>query len=255
MILAAGFGSRLRPLTDRMPKPLIEVGGQPLIAYPLALLRAAGIRDVVINLHHLGAQIRAALGDGAAYGVSITLLGGGSDPRHRRRHPAARGRCSATSASSCSTPTRVIDLDLRAVDRLARGARRALATMVLRPDREAARYGLIEIDARAPHPPLSRPAGAGRRAAHRADVRRRARLRAARCSPTWRAARFGIMRQTYPAHARRRMRRCSATSSTATGACSTRTPVSPRAAGSSRAARSARAAESTLTYCVIAHIV
>ena len=72
MILAAGFGSRLRPLTDRMPKPLIDVAGKPLIAYSLALLRAAGIREVIINLHHRGEDIRAALGDGAAYGMAIT---------------------------------------------------------------------------------------------------------------------------------------------------------------------------------------
>ena len=72
MILAAGFGSRLRPLTDRAPKPLLLVGGHPLIAYPLALLREAGIREVLINLHHLGGQVREALGDGSAWGVSIT---------------------------------------------------------------------------------------------------------------------------------------------------------------------------------------
>ena len=71
MILAAGFGSRLRPLTDRTPKALISVAGKPLIAYPLALLREAGIRDVIINLHHLGDQIRDVLGSGSSYGVSI----------------------------------------------------------------------------------------------------------------------------------------------------------------------------------------
>src|SRR5262249_17667983 len=72
MVLAAGFGSRLRPLTDHTPKPLLKVGDHPLIAYALALLRAAGIRDVIINLHHRGEQVRAALGDGAAFGLSIS---------------------------------------------------------------------------------------------------------------------------------------------------------------------------------------
>ena len=71
MILAAGFGTRLRPLTDRVPKPLIDVGGHPMITYPLAILREAGVREVLINLHHLGGQIREALSDGARYGLAI----------------------------------------------------------------------------------------------------------------------------------------------------------------------------------------
>jgi MurNAc alpha-1-phosphate uridylyltransferase len=71
MILAAGRGERLRPLTDRLPKPLAPVGGRPLLAHQLVWLARAGFRDVVINLHHLGEQIAAAFGDGAAYGVRI----------------------------------------------------------------------------------------------------------------------------------------------------------------------------------------
>jgi len=71
MILAAGRGERLRPLTDTTPKPLLEVGGRPLIGHHLAALAAAGFREVVINLSHLGERIRAALGDGSAYGLNI----------------------------------------------------------------------------------------------------------------------------------------------------------------------------------------
>jgi MurNAc alpha-1-phosphate uridylyltransferase len=71
MILAAGRGERLRPLTDRLPKPLAPVAGEPLLAHQLRWLARAGFRDVVINLHHLGAQIEAAFGDGAAFGVRI----------------------------------------------------------------------------------------------------------------------------------------------------------------------------------------
>lgn len=71
MILAAGRGERLRPLTDRMPKALAPVGGEPLLAHQLRWLAAAGIRDVVINLHHLGQQIVDAVGDGSAFGVRI----------------------------------------------------------------------------------------------------------------------------------------------------------------------------------------
>ena len=71
MILAAGRGERMRPLTDRIPKPLLEVGGKPLIAWHLERLAAAGLREVVINHAHLGVQIEAALGDGAHWGLSI----------------------------------------------------------------------------------------------------------------------------------------------------------------------------------------
>lgn len=71
MILAAGRGERMRPLTDACPKPLLKVAGEPLIGWHLRRLRAAGIREIVINHAWLGAQIEAALGDGAAYGVNI----------------------------------------------------------------------------------------------------------------------------------------------------------------------------------------
>lgn len=72
MILAAGRGERMRPLTDTTPKPLLPAGGKPLIAWHLERLAAAGCREVVINHAHLGAQLEAALGDGRAYGLSIT---------------------------------------------------------------------------------------------------------------------------------------------------------------------------------------
>lgn len=71
MILAAGRGERMRPLTDHTPKPLLMAGGKPLIAWHLERLAAAGFRDVVINHAHLGAQIEAALGDGAPWGLRI----------------------------------------------------------------------------------------------------------------------------------------------------------------------------------------
>jgi N-acetyl-alpha-D-muramate 1-phosphate uridylyltransferase len=71
MILAAGRGERMRPLTDRTPKPLLQAGGKPLIGYHIEALVRAGIRDIVVNHAHLGAQIEAALGDGADYGAHI----------------------------------------------------------------------------------------------------------------------------------------------------------------------------------------
>lgn len=71
MILAAGRGERMRPLTDRTPKPLLPVNGRPLIEYTVRALAQGGFSDIVVNHAHLGNQIEAALGDGAAYGVRI----------------------------------------------------------------------------------------------------------------------------------------------------------------------------------------
>jgi MurNAc alpha-1-phosphate uridylyltransferase len=73
MILAAGRGERLRPLTDRVPKPLIEAGGKPLIGWHLERLAAAGCHEVVINVSHLGERIVERLGDGAAWGLRIAF--------------------------------------------------------------------------------------------------------------------------------------------------------------------------------------
>lgn len=71
MILAAGRGERLRPLTERVPKPLLEAGGKPLIVWHLERLARAGVREIVTNVSHLGESIEQRLGDGSAYGVSI----------------------------------------------------------------------------------------------------------------------------------------------------------------------------------------
>ena len=91
MMLAAGKGERLRPLTDRVPKPLVEVAGKPLVVWHLERLAAAGLRDIVLNVSHLAEAIVERLGDGARFGV-----------RSRSRPPAAslvRCRCSARRRS------------------------------------------------------------------------------------------------------------------------------------------------------------
>jgi MurNAc alpha-1-phosphate uridylyltransferase len=72
MILAAGRGERMRPLTDNTPKPLLQAGGKPLIVWHIERLVAAGITQLVINHAWLGSQIEAALGSGAALGARIT---------------------------------------------------------------------------------------------------------------------------------------------------------------------------------------
>lgn len=71
MILAAGRGERMRPLTDKLPKPLLQVGGKALIVWQIERLCAAGITDIVINHSYLGHMIEAALGDGRRLGVNI----------------------------------------------------------------------------------------------------------------------------------------------------------------------------------------
>ena len=71
MLLAAGRGERMRPLTDERPKPLLRIAGKPLIVWHLERLAAAGFTDIVINLSWLGEMIAAELGDGARHGVRI----------------------------------------------------------------------------------------------------------------------------------------------------------------------------------------
>jgi NDP-sugar pyrophosphorylase family protein len=147
MILAAGKGTRLRPLTESVPKALIEVAGQPMIAFPLRLLRAAGITEVVINLHHLGAQVRERLGNGDAYGVR--LIYSEEDPILDTGGAvgAARAFLGGGTFAVVNADT-YCELDLRAVIAWHR-QRRALATLVLRPDPDALRRDDIGIDAAA----------------------------------------------------------------------------------------------------------
>ncbi len=71
MILAAGRGERMRPLTDRLPKPLLPVAGRPLIEHHIEALMQAGFKELVINHAHLGKQIETTLGDGQRWGITI----------------------------------------------------------------------------------------------------------------------------------------------------------------------------------------
>ena len=80
MVLAAGRGERMRPLTDHTPKPLLVAGGKPLIVWHLEALARAGIREVIVNLSWLAPQLRAALGDGRQFGVQIQYSEEGSPP-------------------------------------------------------------------------------------------------------------------------------------------------------------------------------
>lgn len=144
MILAAGLGTRLRPLTHRIPKPLVPVAGRPVIEYALLLLRSAGIRDIIVNLHHLGDQVRERLGDGSRYGVRIrysveeTILdtGGGI----KKAEPLLRDGPFVVVNGDTITEAPIGELVAR------HHAGRAMATMLLRDAPDADRYGLIHVD-------------------------------------------------------------------------------------------------------------
>ena len=102
MVLAAGRGERMRPLTLDRPKPLLEVAGLPLIGHHLHALAMAGFRDVVVNLSWLGEQIRAALGDGSRYNVRIASTATRGQSRSRpAAASSARCRCSGPAPSWC----------------------------------------------------------------------------------------------------------------------------------------------------------
>ncbi len=107
MILAAGRGERMRPLTDQIPKPLLPVGGKPLIVWHLERLAKAGLREVVINHAHLGAQIEAALGDGARWGLSIRY-----SPEPEGALEAAGGIASALPLLGSEAPFLVVNGDI-----------------------------------------------------------------------------------------------------------------------------------------------
>jgi NDP-sugar pyrophosphorylase family protein len=145
MILAAGLGTRLRPLTDTVPKPLVRVAGRPVIEYALRLLRAAGIREVVINVHHLREMLQRHLADGGAwdmriqYSVEEEILdtGGGI-----KKAAALLG----DGAFVVVNGDTIMDAPLAEVIARHR-ADGAMATMLLRPDPAAERYGIICTDA------------------------------------------------------------------------------------------------------------
>lgn len=144
MILAAGLGTRMRPLTDTLPKALVPVAGRPLIEYALLFVKSHGIEEVVLNLHHLGHLLREALGAGGTYGLRITYsaedpildTGGGI----KKAQPFLDGEPFLVLNADT-----ILDFDLTAF--LAAHRRtRAIGTLLLRPNPDEATYGLIETD-------------------------------------------------------------------------------------------------------------
>lgn len=135
MIMAAGFGTRLGELSTRRPKPMLPVCGAPLVRWAALWLRAQGVREIVVNLHHHGGQIEAELGDGRSLGVAIAysrepeILGTGGGLRQ------ARDLLDDGSGGPIVAMNGKVILDLELAPVLAEhSARGAEATMVLRAD-------------------------------------------------------------------------------------------------------------------------
>ncbi|MDT7040980.1 NDP-sugar synthase [Candidatus Nitronereus thalassa] len=145
MVLAAGLGTRLRPLTNSLPKPLLSLGPHPLLVWNLLLLRKHGIADVIMNLHYLGEQIQHAIGDGSQWGLKVTysfepvLLGTGGGVK--QAEPFFEGEPFLVINGDT-----IFDLNLSAVIAHHREAE-AIATMVLRDDPDVDQWGVIETDA------------------------------------------------------------------------------------------------------------
>jgi mannose-1-phosphate guanylyltransferase len=146
MVLCAGLGTRLRPLTDRLPKPAVPVCGVPLVAWTLALLRGAGVRRAVVNTHHLPREMAEAAASAArALGVELAvshepvIAGTGGALREARRLLAGAGPIVLVNVDV------LFDLDLASA-LAAHRASGALATMVLLPMPAGARYATVEVD-------------------------------------------------------------------------------------------------------------
>jgi mannose-1-phosphate guanylyltransferase len=144
MVLAAGLGTRLLPLTEQLPKALIPVAGRPMIEYSLLLLRYYGIRDIIINLHHLGDRIETYLGNGRQWGLQITYskepdlldTGGGLWK--------AKPFLEDDTFIVINTDV-LIDLPLNELIAFHQ-KKKAAATLVVRPDLLADQYGSLETD-------------------------------------------------------------------------------------------------------------
>jgi NDP-sugar pyrophosphorylase family protein len=145
IVLSAGYGERLRPLTETKPKPILEVGGRPLIHYPLLMLKHAGISEVAINVHHLAAEVERTIGDGAELGLRITysperVLTGTGGPLVVLRDYFGND---PFALLNCDT---ILDLDLGEMIRFHR-ERGGLATFVLREGGDPDAYSRIECGA------------------------------------------------------------------------------------------------------------
>ncbi|HEY7547465.1 MAG TPA: NDP-sugar synthase [Blastocatellia bacterium] len=146
MILAAGFGTRLWPLTEDRNKPAIPFLNRPLISYSVEYLASFGLRDIIINLHHQPDSIRESLGDGSRFGAHIHYsyeeeILGTSGAMDRVRDQLAEGDFLVINGKIVTT------IDLHAAIREHR-ERNAIATLVLKPNTARERFSIVETDER-----------------------------------------------------------------------------------------------------------
>lgn len=148
ILLAAGLGTRLRPLTNNVPKPLLPIGTQRLIDFPLRQLAKAQVHEVVINLHYHGTHIRHYVGDGTRYGLRVSysdepvILGTGGGIQQAATYLTHRTAFYVLNGDVWS------DLDLQALWRTHTQARNAAATLAIRRLPTSAPYTPLQIGAR-----------------------------------------------------------------------------------------------------------
>jgi NDP-sugar pyrophosphorylase family protein len=146
LILAAGFGTRLRPLTLDLPKALLPVNGRPLIEYTLLFLKRHGITEAVINLHHQGEKIVDTLNDGSRWGFKIAYS-------HEPEILGTGGAIRKVSRELSEGTFLVVNGDVLADFNLGKAiefhkSRKGAATLILRNDKDAEAWGAIGVDSK-----------------------------------------------------------------------------------------------------------
>jgi NDP-sugar pyrophosphorylase family protein len=145
MVLAAGYGTRLHPLTVNTPKPLLPIGGRSLLVWNLLLLKQHGISEAMINLHYRGNQIVEALGDGSRYGMRLAYS-------HEPVILGTSGGIKQAQPYFDNSPVLVLngdtlsDCDLTALLQSHRSAS-VLATLAVREDSQAQEWGAVSLNA------------------------------------------------------------------------------------------------------------
>jgi len=147
ILLAAGLGTRLRPLTDKLPKPLLPVKGKPLIYYSLELLKKYNITDVIINVHYFADMIKEELGDGSKFGLKIVyseekeLLETGGGIKYASRFLQGDEPFLVLNSDT------LINVDLNELINFHK-KKKAVATMVVRKNNSDKHYSIVKLDSK-----------------------------------------------------------------------------------------------------------